>query len=155
MRLASHRSHAMDSHIAAITKAIQLAIAPAFLLTAIATIITLLINRLGRIVDRRRVVLARPQADCDTAALHERGAELLQLAKRARLIYLAVLFAVVSALCVCLVVACVFLDVLMTVDLSRMVAVEFIVAMLCITAALGLFLREVFRAVRSATHNYL
>ena len=39
------------------------------------------------------------------------------------------------------------------VDLARGVAALFIAAMMAMIAALGLFLREVFLAVRSGTHN--
>ena len=42
-------------HVTDITRIIQLAVAPVFLLTAIGTILSALNNRLGRIVDRRRV----------------------------------------------------------------------------------------------------
>ena len=42
------------THIANITHAIQLAVAPVFLLTAIATLINVLNARLGRTIDRRR-----------------------------------------------------------------------------------------------------
>src|SRR2546428_606758 len=48
-----------ETHIVAITHAIQLAIAPVFLLTAIGTIINALTGRLARAVDRRRAVEQR------------------------------------------------------------------------------------------------
>ena len=44
----------LDSHVFDITRAIQLAVAPVFLLTAIGTLINALTGRLGRAVDRRR-----------------------------------------------------------------------------------------------------
>ena len=44
----------MESHITDITRVIQLAVAPVFLLTAIGTLIAVLNVRLGRNVDRRR-----------------------------------------------------------------------------------------------------
>ena len=50
---------AMESHLTDISRVIQLAVAPVFLLTAIATMINALNSRLGRIVDRRRVVQER------------------------------------------------------------------------------------------------
>ena len=56
----------MDSHLTDISRVIQLAVAPVFLLTAIATMINALNVRLGRIVDRRRVVQER--ADRQAAA---------------------------------------------------------------------------------------
>jgi len=46
----------MESHLTDITRVIQLAIAPVFLLTAIGTLIAVLNVRLGRNVDRRRVL---------------------------------------------------------------------------------------------------
>ncbi len=46
-------------HVSDITRIIQLAVAPVFLLTAIGTILSALNNRLGRIVDRRRVITDR------------------------------------------------------------------------------------------------
>jgi hypothetical protein len=41
----------------------------------------------------------------------------------------------------------------MAVDLSKAVAVFFILAMLAIVACLGMFLREVFLAVTGGTHR--
>lgn len=143
---------AMDTHLTDISRVIQLAVAPVFLLTAIATLINALNSRLGRIVDRRRVVQERLQtqaADAADAARHEIG----MLVRRSRLVYYAIFGAVLSALLVCLVVAGAFLGALLGADLARSVAALFIAAMLAMIAALGLFLREVFLAVRSGTHN--
>jgi len=49
----------METHITDITHVIQLAVAPVFLLTAIGTLITALNNRLGRVIDRRRILQER------------------------------------------------------------------------------------------------
>ncbi len=142
----------MESHLTDISRVIQLAVAPVFLLTAIATLINTLNLRLGRIVDRRRVVqerlLARSSAGDEAAA---RESAMLQ--RRSALVYYAIFCAVLSALLVCLVVAGAFLGALLGVDLARSVAVTFVTAMLAMIAGLGLFLREVFLAVRSGTHN--
>jgi hypothetical protein len=81
--------------------------------------------------------------------------EIRMLVRRSRLVYHAIFCAVLSALLVCLVVAGAFLGALLGVDLARSVAALFIAAMLAMIAALGLFLREVFLAVRSGTHNKL
>lgn len=135
----------MDSHIIDITRVIQLAIAPVFLLTAIGTFITALNNRLGRAVDRRRVVQQLLQASAPDGS--DLGAELAQIQRRAHLIYLAILAAVSAALLVCMVVASAFVGALLTVDLSTFVALLFIVAMCALIVSLGLFLRETFLAV--------
>ncbi len=141
----------MESHLTDITRVIQLAVAPVFLLTAIATMINALNTRLGRIVDRRRVV--RDRLDSLAAANPQAEAEIAMLVRRSALVYYAIFGAVLSALLVCMVVAGAFLGALLGVDLARSVAGLFIAAMLAMIAALGLFLREVFLAVRSGTHN--
>ena len=152
----------MATHITDITQVIQLAVAPVFLLTAIGTLITALNNRLGRVIDRRRVLQERlpggnahpgpdPTAHVRDDATTEMHAELHRLARRARLIYFSILAAVTSALLVCLVVASAFLGALLTVELARLVAVLFILAMGALIVCLGLFLREVFLAVADKT----
>lgn len=142
----------MDSHLTDITRVIQLAVAPVFLLTAIATMINALNVRLGRIVDRRRVVRERAAQEAASPGA-EAEAEIAMLVRRSALVYYAIFCAVLSALLVCLVVAGAFLGALLGVDLARSVAALFVAAMLAMIAALGLFLREVFLAVRSGTHN--
>jgi hypothetical protein len=144
----------MESHLTDISRVIQLAVAPVFLLTAIATMINALNSRLGRIVDRRRVVQERLQTRVDHDAEMAK-LEIRMLVRRSRLVYYAIFGAVLSALLVCLVVAGAFLGALLGADLARGVAALFIAAMLAMIGALGLFLREVFLAVRSGTHNQL
>lgn len=141
----------MESHIAEISRVIQLAVAPVFLLTAIATLVATLNNRLGRIVDRRRALLERPVTNHGDETLTV-GVELALLSRRARLVYLAIFSAVLGALFICLVVASAFLAALIANDLSRLVAALFILSMLALVVALSLFLREVYLAVAYSTH---
>ena len=142
----------METHIGDITHAIQLAVAPVFLLTAIGTLITALNNRLGRAVDRRRIIEEHVRhANEDDAA--EQRRELARLARRSRLIYFSILAAVAAALLVCLVVAVAFVGALLAIDLSKAVAVMFILAMCALVVSLGLFLREVFLAVSFGWHR--
>ena len=91
----------MDSHLTDISRVIQLAVAPVFLLTAIATLINSLNSRLGRIVDRRRVVQERlPAQSADAVAAAQ--AEIGMLVRRSQQVYYAIFCAVLSALLVCL-----------------------------------------------------
>jgi hypothetical protein len=136
----------MESHLTDIARVIQLAVAPVFLLTAIATLITALNNRLGRIVDRRRVLTDRQHSKVDDEA-GETRAELDLIARRIRLIYFAIVSAVLGALAVCLVVAGAFIGALVAVDLAKVVAIFFILAMFALISGLTMFLREVFLAV--------
>jgi hypothetical protein len=105
--------------------------------------------RLERIVDRRRVIQGRAGSADDRDA--QNGLELL--ARRSRLVYFAIFCVVSAALLVCLVVAGAFLGARPSVDLARMVAALFIGAMLAMIAGLDLFLREVYLAVRTGSHE--
>ena len=164
----------MESHITDITRVIQLAVAPVFLLTAIGTLIAVLNIRLGRNIDRRRLMEQQlPGAAADKQADEQRALrELRLLARRIRLIYYAILSAGLGALLVCirliyyailpaglgpllvcLVVAGAFVGALVAVDISREVAVLFILAMFAVIGSLSMFLREVFLAVTSGGHE--
>ena len=146
----------MESHITDITHVIQLAIAPVFLLTAIGTLIAVLNIRLGRNIDRRRLMeeeLRGSSEDKQTDEQRARQRELRLLARRVRLIYFAMLSAGLGALLVCLVVAGSFVGALVAVDISREVAVLFILAMFAVIGCLGMFLREVYLAVTTGGHK--
>lgn len=141
----------MESHLSDISRVIQLAVAPVFLLTAIATLISAMNARLGRVVDRRRVLLER-LSSTDAELVSESADELQSLARRARLVYFAIFSSVLAALLVCLVVAGAFVGALISVDLARAVAGLFVLAMCSMIAALGMFLREVYVAVSTSVH---
>ncbi len=141
----------MEPHVADIVRVIQLVVAPVFLLTAVSTLIVALNTRLGRAVDRRRLL-----EDAVLTLQGERAAsareELVQIGRRVRCVYLAILFAVVCGLFVCLLIMSAFLGGLTGGDMSRIIAALFIVAMLALIASLLLFLREIFLAVSTPRH---
>ncbi len=135
----------LDSHVFDMTRAIQLAVAPVFLLTAIGAIINALMGRLGRAVDRRRKLEELlPAFEGETLASMER--ELGTLARRIKLVFWAMAFAVLSALLVCLLIGTAFIGALVAVDLSKPVAGMFVLAISALTVCLLAFLREVFLA---------
>lgn len=142
----------MQPHITDITHVIQLAVAPVFLLTAIATLITALNNRLGRIVDRKRAL--QEKLRLSEADVEEIEMELQQQRHRGKLIYFAIFFAVLSALLICLVVAVAFIGALSIVDLSQEIAILFVLAMCAMIICLSIFLREVFLAVSGKSSIY-
>ena len=67
-------------------------------------------------------------------------------------VYLAIVFAVVSAIFVCLQIAGAFIGAFVAADLTRTIAALFTLAMLALIASLVLFLREIFLAVSSPRH---
>jgi hypothetical protein len=140
-----------------ITRIIQLAVAPVFLLTAIGTILSALNNRLGRIVDRRRVLeerLRKGHPEGEQPATEDLY-ELELLARRISLIYHAIVLAIVCALFICLLVASAFIGVFVAVDIARLIGTLFILAMFALFGSLWMLLREVFLAVKVGRHDIL
>ncbi len=122
---------------------IQVALTPIFLISAIGVTLSVLTNRLSRIVDRARAmedILRRPDHTHDARDLH--GA-LEVLARRARYIYAAITLITVSALFIALVVVMLFVNAFLHWDLSAFIASMFILSMLSLAAALTAFLIEV------------
>ena len=127
---------------------IQLAIAPVFLLTAIATILNVLAGRLGRAVDRRRVLAAALlKLDGDIATLAKQ--ELSYEMRRIKLIYVAISMAVLAALLVAALISLAFIDPFVQLEFTKLIAVLFILAMVALVASLAILLREIFYAVNS------
>jgi len=144
----------VDSHVFDITRVIQLAVAPVFLLTAIGTIINALTGRLARAVDRRRVIEERVnQSESDPSAELDFDVELKLLARRIALVLWSIGFAVFSALLVCVLIGTAFMGAFISLDLSRTVAILFLAAVVALTLCLVLFMREVFLAALSVRHN--
>jgi MFS family permease len=138
-----------DTHVTEITHVIQLAIAPVFLLTAVGTIIGVMSNRLGRAVDRIRILEERLGGMAQEEAKNAHR-ELHVLARRMRLIYVAIGLAVICAIFVSLLIAIAFVDAFLAADLSRVVGLLFIAAMIAFIGSLMIFLREIFLGISSA-----
>jgi hypothetical protein len=138
------------SHVTTLAQVIQLAVAPVFLLAGVGATLNVLASRIGRIIDRARVMeekLLTAQPDA-AQELHDR---LRVLARRASLINRAIALCVLCGLLVSLVVAALFVSSSLRIDLATPIAVTFVVALLSLAAALLFFLREVFIATNSLT----
>jgi predicted signal transduction protein with EAL and GGDEF domain len=129
----------------AVAHAIQLAVAPVFLLTGIAAILTVMTNRLGRVIDRARILEERLER-ASPEALGTLRTDLAVLSKRAKLNGRAITLCTATALLVCTVIAVLFLSAFLRFDASIPVALLFIAAMLCFFLGLLLFLREIYLA---------
>ena len=123
---------------------IQLAIAPVFLLTAIGSMLGTMTNRIARIVDRACQLEQRLAVSSEACAAEHR--ELRSLAKRARLINMAITFTVLAALLVCVSIGGLFLDAYWKRSLTTLVAWIFGVSLVSLIVGLGLFLREIYVA---------
>jgi hypothetical protein len=130
-----------------IAHVIQAAIAPVFLLSGVAAMLGVLTNRLTRIVDRARALEAR--LETQPQALPKLLADLKVLARRARYVNVAISLCTIAALLVALVVVTLFANAFLEVTLTREIALLFVGAMLCLSAAFVAFFVEVRQATAS------
>lgn len=132
----------LPTNITGVAQVIQLAVAPVFLLTGVGAILAVLVNRLGRVVDRFRTLERDlPSRAADTLGPHETEMTILSL--RARMIHWAIGLCTGCALLVCIVIATLFVGSLTGVDISGIIAALFITAMLSLVSGLLCFLREI------------
>lgn len=137
-----------DAAITSVAHVIQLAVAPVFLLTGVGSILAVLTNRLGRIIDRSRAVESRLEDEHEQE--RERlSADLHTLLRRSRLVNWGISLCTFSALLICLVVAALFVGAFLRVEVSDSVALLFIGAMLSLIGGLFTFLGEIYLATGS------
>ena len=120
---------------------VQSSIAPVFLFSGVAATLGVLTNRLARIVDRARTLEERLEGHPGSAQqLH---ADLAVLAQRARYINFAISLCALAALLVALVVVTLFANAFLGSALATVIALLFVGAMLCLSAAYITFFIEV------------
>lgn len=132
--------------ITTVAHVIQLAVAPVFLLAGVGTILGVMTSRLSRIIDRFRV-LESITPDAHAASAHQH--EMKVLAHRERVIYRAISLCTVCALLICVVITTLFVGSVMGVQLTSLIALLFIAAMLALIGGLLSLLREIYIATGS------
>ena len=134
----------MDHSVTVMTVSgiIEIALAPAFLLTGIAAILSMLTLRLARVVDRWRLLHAR--------AMNLEKGERKPIMREADIVWRRVTyvtwsirFAVGAALLVCIIIALLFLGDFAAPYVGGAVAYLFVAAMLVLTMSLASLLMEV------------
>ncbi|WP_446809112.1 DUF2721 domain-containing protein [Methylomonas sp. 2BW1-5-20] len=126
------------ANIPTVAHVIQQAVAPVFLLTGVAGILGVLTNRLGRTVDRFRLLCKLNGAEAE-----EYHGEMRTLVRRAHWIHLAITLCTTCALLICMSIVAMFLGVELAIDLSDAVSLLFVAAMLALIGGLLCFLREI------------
>lgn len=137
-----------DAATGIIAHAIQLAIAPVFLLTGVAGLLGVMANRLARVIDRGRYFeQAWPRLDAATRAAAR--LEINHLERRRRLCSWAINLCTTTALLICLVIVVLFIEAFFAADLKGLAGALFVAAMLALIGGLGCFLREVYLATHT------
>lgn len=135
-----------------IARTIQIALAPVFLLTGIAGLLNVMTGRLSRIIDRGRALTEGPNALAASGPDPHHLQQRLELLNRRRhLTSIAITSCTIAALLVCVVIAGLFVEFLMNVQVKWVIGTLFISAMLALVVGLWFFLREVHLAMQSST----
>jgi hypothetical protein len=129
-------------HVRDLVPILQLAIGPVILISGVGLILLTMTNRFGRIIDRTRALAAELRQP--TVADRERVvAQLAILARRAKLVRLAIALASLNALLAALLIILLFVAVLFELEAGLLIAAVFVAAMVALIASLVLFLRDI------------
>ena len=138
-----------DLQISGIAEIIQTAIAPVFLLAGISALLAVMTNRLSRVIDRWRSLeraLVKISDPNDQIVIKK---EMKNQFARGRFINLAITFATISALLVCLVIVTLFLSSLIGKNAALTISALFIACIGVLILGLCSFLAEVLIATRT------
>ena len=140
-----HSSSSLPESLTSLAQLIQLSVAPVFLLTGVAGMLSVMANRLARIIERSRVLESQSVAGvADAFVLNEMHI----LRRRMVMINRAIALCTYSALLVASVIAAIFLGALFEFHLAPVVAGAFVIAMLFLVGGLISFLAEVHLSTR-------
>ena len=130
-----------------LSSTIQLAIAPVFLLTAIGAFLSVMTARLGRVIDRARILEAAIPTDPVQRAIAI--GDLAALDRRMVLANRAVALCVGSALFVCVLIAVLFLEAIGPLRQPQLIPGLFVVSLLLLISGLSCFALEVHVSIRT------
>jgi hypothetical protein len=132
-----------------VQQAIQLSVAPVFLLTGIAGLLGVMANRLARIIDRARDIAAGTGSS-GASAVGLLRLELASLERRRHLASWSINCCTGAALLVCTVIVALFLEEFLRTDLKWLAGAQFIAAMVSVIVGLSCFLAEVYIATHTS-----
>lgn len=134
--------------LATVTHGIQLAVAPVFLLTAVAGMIGSVAGRLARIIDRARVLEDRIEAAPASAQMSSAYDEIKQLRVRGMLVNACIGLLTFCAILIGLTIMALFLGETTEMQIFRMATILFLAGVTCFLLALLCFLAETLIATR-------
>jgi len=140
----------IDPTTGIIAHAIQLAIAPVFLLTGIGGLLGVMATRLARVIDRARTFEERWRSLDGTARAAAR-VEINNLERRRRVCSWSINYCTAAALLVCLVIVVLFVEEFFSRNLKWLAGSLFVLAMVAVICGLTCFLREVYLATHTTS----
>ncbi len=128
---------------------IQLSVAPVFLLAGVAGFLNVMSGRLGRIVDRARVVEVRESRLNDPQLRAVAHRELVVLWRRVNIINWSIGFCTAAGLMVCTLIVSLFIGGFWRLNIGSWIVGFFVLALVLLIVSLMYFLKEVQLATRT------
>jgi hypothetical protein len=128
--------------VAELIPVLQTAIGPMILVSGVGLLLLAMTNRLGRIIDRSRILAAK----MDDPAIESQklfAAQLAVLWRRARLIRLAITLASMSALMAALLIILIFITALLCLNCAWLIGTLFVFCMTFLIASLAVFIKDI------------
>lgn len=147
--VADFRPMQIDLQTENVAKLIQLALGPVFLISGVGITLSMLTNRLARIVDRARTLEGQRDDTQNEKKLAIIDADLRVIFRRARYINSAIALSTTSAFLTALVVTLLFASEFTPLGVGGPIAVMFVAAMVCLSVAFLMFLIEVRIAIKA------
>lgn len=136
------------SDLDTVTHGIQLAVAPVFLLTAVAAMIGTVAGRLARIIDRARVLEMHIDTSADDNPMAAEFSELGHLRSRGRLVNACIALLTLCAILIGLTIMALFLGETTEIQIFRVATILFLSGVTCFLIALLCFLAETLIATQ-------
>ena len=138
----------INESVPIIQHAIQLAVAPVFLLSGVAALLGVMAGRLARIIDRARDLEQR-WVTLDEKAVARARVEIANLERRRHLASWSINLCTGAALLICIVIVTLFFEEFFDTDLKWLAGAQFVGAMIALLGGLSSFLREVYLATHT------
>ncbi len=135
-----------------IAPTLQLAVGPVILVSGVGLLLLSMTNRFGRVIDRSRLLAAAH----DNASETKKASILAQLrilARRARVLRMAIALASVSALLAAFLVITLFFTGWVRFDASILIAGQFTLCLVSLIVALLLFIRDINMSLKALWHE--
>ena len=131
---------------------LQTAIGPVILISGVGALLLSMNHRLGRIIDRSRILVDLRRTAAETRKLRIE-LQLGILWRRARILQKAITFAVTTALLAAAMVIVLFAGTLLRLPISVLVVVLFSACLASLVSSLGFYLKDINLSLRALSHE--
>lgn len=121
---------------------LQLSIGPVILISGIGLLLLSMTNRLGRVIDRARILSHDMRTAPDAEKFNTRS-QLKILARRAKIVRVAIALAALSVLLAALLVISLFVVALLQLEGASLLAALFVLCLIALIASLGYFISDI------------